>query len=235
MPHLGLQMSDVGARDIGRIGHDEVEGTTERRGKIAGRENARASKGQDRRVGTRRCQRAGAAVGSDAECVRQFDAARRAGSRPIRCRDRRCAACRFGDRGRHRAPLRRRFRFPAAAPVCPAKAGTANSRIPGGRDAGDGFAIEAARCQCGQCLHIVIRQCSIGFARKLCVIDRERRADQQPRIESADSMPSSRSRPANRRRACVTDIPGDSFSTIVMTRRTARRAERPGFRSRVHR
>ena len=58
----------------------------------------------------------------------------RAGSRPIRCRDRRSAAHRFGGRRRHRARLRRRFRFPDAAPVCPAKAGTAGSRIPGDRE-----------------------------------------------------------------------------------------------------
>ena len=82
------------ARDVGRVRHDEIERTLQRRCRSRSRRNSRASPQGRAASALRRAtvERAAVDVGADATRVRQLATAVRAGSRPSRCRGRRCAA-----------------------------------------------------------------------------------------------------------------------------------------------
>ena len=78
-------------RDIGRIGHHEIE-RRRARAVVAGDE--RSARAEPERCGIvpRAVERGEAEIGADAGALREARAAAPAAARPSRCRDRRCAA-----------------------------------------------------------------------------------------------------------------------------------------------
>ena len=92
--HLRLQRRDLAARHIGRVRHDEIEARRQARPHSRRRRSAARRGGRARRALRRaHLERRRRCIGADPESAAAAPRATRAGARPSRCRDRRCAEC----------------------------------------------------------------------------------------------------------------------------------------------